>query len=186
MKPLLFAAASNRYFEDYANVLMNSAAAHGMKCCIHNGGDLEDVAASNLRFLMLPDLLKEHSSILVLDIDSIIMEPFDVDPFYDLGIFLRPDRGTKNDKTLLAALYITDRAMDFALDLKEMCRGAKVWADEQGFVWELYEKYSYSYRIWTIDDKFLSWKCRPAKIWTGKGSVKYKNLDYRKEHNKYA
>ena len=186
MKPLLFAAASNRYFEDYGNVLMNSATVHNMPCCIHNGGDLGDVEASNLRFLMLPDLLKEHKSVLVLDIDSIIMESFEIDPDYDLGIFLRPDRGQLRDKTLLAAFYITDAAMDFALNLRELCRGAKVWADEQKFVWELYEKYKNDYRIWTIDDTFLNWKCRPAKIWSGKGSVKYKSPDYRKEHNRYA
>lgn len=124
---------------------------------------------------MLPDLLREHGAALMLDIDSVIQRPLEVEDEYDLGLFLRPEQPKEKFKTLCSILYCTDRAMDFS---EEIARGGDTswqglgWCDDQGVVWRAYDKIGRHHNVKQFDERFISWRDESAAIFTGKGPVK--------------
>jgi hypothetical protein len=190
MKPLIFAACDQGYYDLYGKILKASSAAHGMECLVHCSGltaDSEESKADHnvLRYKMLPDILSVRPSVLVLDVDSIINEAIEIPDRYDLGLFLRPAPDIRK-KVLGSVFYITDRAKDFADELKGKLAHQTHWYEDQMILWRLYQKNFDRYKVMQFGLDFINWHCRPAPIWTGKGDVKLKNQIYRKLAAKYA
>ena len=183
MKPLIFAACDVGYYNLYGKALQNSAVANGMECLIHCTGKMVDSERSKvehnvLRYLMLPDLLKKCPAILVLDTDSIINEPIEINDKYDVGLFLRLGYTDIRKKTMGSAFYITDRATDFADDLKRRMSNIHSWFDDQAAIYKSYQKYFNRYKFKIFGPSFINWHCLPAPIWTGKGKVKSNSIAY--------
>ncbi len=189
LKPLLFSACDQGYFEKYGRALKKSAEAHGMECIVHSSGEYSEgeqgrADHSVLRYLLLPDLLDRHPSVLVLDTDSIINDKIEMPDDIDLGLFLR-DTADIRKKVLGLAVYITDRAKPFACELRDCLSGRVAWYDDQIALWKLYQKYHDQYAVMLLGADFINWDCLPAPIWSGKGETKFRN-PYLKRMKRYA
>jgi hypothetical protein len=186
MKPLIFAACDDIYFRKYAGPLMNSAKRHGMECEIINGGTMEPTDAMVLRYRMLPDVLRVRGSVLVLDVDSVINDTIHISERYDLGLFLRNDFNDTRKKVMGSAVYVHQRAMQFAVELRERLAGPVEWFDDQAAIYKLYRKHLGKYHCKLFGTEFINWHCEPALIWTGKGKVKETNERFAQEMERYA
>ncbi len=189
IKPLIFAACDQGFYEKYGRALERSAAAHGMECIVHcaagfSEGEEGKARYSVERWLRLPDLLDRHPSVLVLDADSLINETVEMPADIDLGLYLR-DTPDIRKKVLGAALYITNRARPFARELRDSLSGKVAWYDDQIALWKLYQKYRDQYSVMRLGPDLINWACMPAPIWSGKGATKFRN-PYLKRLKRYA
>lgn len=175
MRPLIFAAADEIFYNQFAKPLMRSAESCGMRVAVCNGGKLktrED--ASCMRFRLLPDLLREHPAVFVIDVDSIINQPFEFPDWVDIGFFPRFDRLEPHMKTLMAGFYITDQAIGFAEEMKEaVSQKPTFWAEEQEIFHRLFEKHRDRYRWQFFGEELLSWR-DGAPIYSPKGDRKFR------------
>lgn len=181
MKPLIFSVGDTEYYNLYAKALGGSAKKHGMETHIVNVGNIGRDACWE-RFRILPTILTRP--VLMVDIDSIIRAPIEMGR-EDIALFLRPWRADPHMKTLLATMYITPAAMDFA---KELAAGIESdrWGTDQRVAWELYEKYQTKYRIRRLTNLFLDWHWpTSALIYSPKGPRK-KKQPYLKMLEEYA
>lgn len=180
MKPYIYSVCDTGYRDTYADAFLSSARAHGHRAEVFCTGKPAPKLADKVhlcawRFQMLPALLCRHSAVLMLDIDSVIQRPLDIEDEYDLGIFLRPDKAKEKFKTLCSILYCTYRAIDFA---EEVAKGGSTswrglgWCDDQAVVWRAYDKLGHRYNVKRFDEDFISWRDESARIFTGKGVVK--------------
>lgn len=186
MKPLIFAACDTKYYNLYAAALRNSAAEHGMDCKVVCGGNIEPGPSTCLRYLLLPDELGRHESILVVDVDSIIKQPIDIPEHFDLGFFLRPDFQDNRKKVMGSVFYINARAIDFAWDLRKKLKTDNRWFDDQYWLWKLYQRNIGKYKVKFFGTDFINWHCDPAAIWTGKGDVKTGNEKFLSQLKRYS
>lgn len=155
-----------------------------MECEIVCGGIISKEFASVMRYLLLPEVLLVHSSVLVVDVDSIINEPIDIPSKYDLGLFLRGNQDIRK-KVMGSCFYITDRAMEFAEQLKMRLDGETQWFDDQIAIYKLYQKHLGRYKVKLFGANFINWHCEPAPIWTGKGDIKSENEVFLHKLKKY-
>lgn len=187
MKPLLMTSCDDKYHELYAKPFRNSAEAHGMRVKIISGGACDRVEASVLRFKLLPDVLKEHPSVLVLDIDSIINEPIDFHDRWDIGIFLRNEYKDEVHKRVLAsAFYINARAIDFAWEVRKRVKGKVAWYADQVALYKTYQATLGKYKVKLLGTDFINWHCVPASIWTGKGVAKVRDEKFIAQLKRYS
>jgi hypothetical protein len=186
VRPLIFAACDDIYFQKFAGPLMNSAKRHGMECEIINGGTMEPTDAMVLRYRMLPDVLRCRESVLVLDVDSVINDTIHIGERYDLGLFLRNDFKDPRKKVMGSAVYVHRRAMQFAVELRERLAGPCEWFDDQWAIDKLYRKHLGKFHVKLFGTEFINWHCEPALIWTGKGKVKETNERFAQEMERYA
>lgn len=178
MKPYIFAACDSRYGALYAAAFVNSARACGHDADVF----VDDVASgierrtyySTLRFRMLPDLMKTHPAVLLLDVDSIIREPIEIDPEYDLGIFPRFDEAEECKRILGGIVYVTDRAKDFAQALADgLSANGLEWGADQRVLWQTYDAMADRYRVKKFNTRDMDWDMPTnARIFTAKGLQK--------------
>lgn len=183
IKPFVYAVCDTNYQRHYAKSFCNSARAFGHEAEVFCDGKEAIETSDGLRycvwrFQMLPELLKQHPHVLMVDIDSVFAGPFEVHPDYDLGIFLRPYNPPRT-KTLCSVFYCTDKAIEFAEAVARECEGADTWMDDQAAVWRVYEAMGERFRIKRLDENHVSWRGPTAPVWTGKGCAKVTNNEFR-------
>ena len=185
MKPFIFAACDDAYYHYFAKALINSARVHGHECEVANGGVISRGSAAALRYIKLPGMLQKHPSILILDVDSIINGPIEIGDRFDLGVFLRNEYTDRRKKIMGSAVYVTDRAMQFATELKDYLSNDPQWFADQFWLYKLYERHKEKYTIKHFDTNFINWHFHPAPIWTGKGEAK-DTENFKREMQRYA
>lgn len=178
---IVFSVCDESYYERFGKALAASAKANGLRSLIIKTGwvadtDARRAQASVTRYLMLPDLLKEHPEILMLDTDSIIRKPISFLDSWEVAFLVRPDLGIDaNKKVNGSCVFITRRALDIAVDLQARLNGVRRWYDDQVQLHRIFrrDRETGKKRIKVIDPSLVSWRLAPeAAIWTGKGKVK--------------
>ncbi len=159
----------------FGPVLMASAKASGFKCLIISSEKFAtDQKSRNehsvFRYRMLPDVLRVHKSVMVLDTDSIVRKPFKIEPWVDIGLIYRPGKHSKN-KICGSAVYFSSRALPAAEWLRKRLSGTTEWYDDQLALLELFAGRKYRFQI--FDETWVNWHMDDhAPIWTGKGPLK--------------
>jgi hypothetical protein len=179
MRPLIFTVCDQIYRDKYAKAFEASARANGHDVEVFCDGGMalmarEGTRYAALRFRKLPELLRKHESVLVLDIDSLIMKPIEIAPEYDMGLFFRPWKTKDNLRILAAMSYFTPRAMEFAEMVAEKLDvvGLK-WTGDQLMLWRTYEAIGHKFNILSIDREMLDWEdMNRACVYTAKGPRK--------------
>jgi hypothetical protein len=172
---LIFSACDEGFGELFGPVLKASAEANGHECLIVSSGKRatdQDSRAwhSTFRYRVLPDLLRVHPSILMLDTDSIVRKPVKIEPWVETAMIVRLGKDD-NQKINGSAVYLTQKALPAAEWLKGRLSGEPKWFDDQLALLALFMKREY--RTQVFDERWISWHCDPsAPIWTGKGRVK--------------
>ena len=177
MRPYIYSVCDTGYRDRYAVSFLNSARSNGHEaevfCTETPAESLADkVRLCAWRFELLPQLLREHGSVLMLDIDSVVQRPLEIEDEYDLGIFLRPEQAKDRFRTLCSIFYCTERAMAFAEEIVAGGTHSVLWCDDQGVVWRAYEKLGHRYKVKCFDEGFISWRDASAPVFTGKGLAK--------------
>lgn len=177
---LIYTVADRYYWDRFGAAFLNSARAHGHRAkvfCDHDTieRDADKVHFVLWRYMILPDLLRRHKEVLLVDIDSVFLRPIKFDPNVDLGIFLRPECREIESATAGGIFYCTDRAMGFAEAMADACRTGSKWGDDQRFLAETYAAHGERYAVEYLDNNFVSWAwpASPrAAIFTAKGAIK--------------
>lgn len=137
---------------------------------------------SCLRFLMLPELLKSAKKILCLDIDSIIMKPFNF-PKKPIGYFPRGAKPWKkiseHQMVAAGAVYFTEKQIEYADELKNIINKAPLkWYADQIALHSVIDNIPKEL-LASFDKRFMDWQFRnDTIIWTGKGYRKHSNKTY--------
>lgn len=142
---------------------------------------------ASLRFLFLPEILQSLESVLVLDIDSLVLRTIDVPDKFDFGLFLREDNKVGSNtweiqgmKVAAGLLYVKNSpdGIDFAKSIEDYLRHKIVisWFCDQHAIYETFKNYRTSHKldnVWFVDNKILDWEfSSDSFIWTAKGSRK--------------
>jgi hypothetical protein len=178
VKPHIFAAGDLNYCERFGPALKASAHKHGMECEIVCSGErVENERGKRLanafRYILLPEVLKEHPSVLMLDLDCIVKRPVEIPDEVNIGFVLRRDTNEDYKKANGGCLYITSQMMDVAIELSEEMRANPVWFYDQVLLWKIYQRLKDEPGTAAFGHKFFSWKFdERAAIWTGKGKIK--------------
>lgn len=174
--PLIYAACDQAYYDTHGEAFCRSARENGyrVKVDVVEGGDA--VSYSCERFIRLPDVLKRHPHVLVVDIDSLFNSSLVIADEYDLGLFFRPWLvGYDSGKQLLAGTaYFTWRALPFAKKVQgRIVEGKKYWGCDQAALWETFLEDRDNYRVLQINDRMMNYDFKfDAPIWTAKGNRK--------------
>lgn len=137
---------------------------------------------SCLRFLILPELLKSAKKMLCLDIDSIIMKPFNF-PKKPIGYFPRGAKPWKKvptyQKVAAGAVYFTEKQIEYANELKNAIKDVPLkWYADQIALNSVIENIPKKL-LATFDKKFMDWYFKnDTIIWTGKGYRKHDDKIY--------
>jgi hypothetical protein len=178
-RPFIFTVCDQLYRKRYADGFIKSARANGHEVEVFCDGGLplmprDAIRYTTMRFRMLPELLRKYESVLIIDIDSLIMKPIEIAPEYDLGLCFR-DWKTKDNLRILAAMsYFTQRSMEFAEMLAEKMDvpGLK-WTGDQLMLWQTYKAIGHKFNIFAIDRDILDWEDMDrACVFTAKGPRK--------------
>lgn len=175
IKPFIFAACDQRYYDLYGAAFLNSARAAGHEVEVFCDGGISGLNRrahySVQRFRMLPGLLTTHPAVLMLDVDSIVREPVEIGEEYDLGLFPRLDEADERKRMIAGIFYCTDRATDFAWALTEAI--GHEWGDDQRAIWQTYEAMKDKFKIKKFTNRVMDWDTpTKAKIFTAKGLQK--------------
>ncbi len=183
IKPYIYGVADPRYMRLYGHAFLNSARAHGHQADVFVAGWPISTGSQKMRycawrFQMMPELLTKFPAVLMLDVDSIILRPFEVDDEYDLGLFVRyHDQHKANVRTIGGIFYCTPRAIEFAQAMADdVTKAASHWGDDQAALWRTYAAHGSKYRVKLFDKTDMDWEPKSkARIFTGKGDVKRSN-----------
>jgi hypothetical protein len=158
--------------------------------------DIRDYRAlyASMRFLNMPKLI-DDMPLLISDVDSIILDKIEIEPEYDLGLFLRENNSMGgNDyeqqgmKIAAGAVYVTPRARQFIQVVHDtLISNPFQWFNDQHALYKAYQLVKDKYKIKHFDDNFMNWDFnKKAPIWTGKGNRKYDDQTYLDMKKKYA
>ena len=154
--------------------------------------DLEAVVYyQSLRFFLLPALLREYNRpIVVLDIDSLIMQPIPHRSDADVGLYLRLDNEKGNTdyerlgmKVLGAMVYADPKGVAFFDAVQEyLSNNTRRYYVDQRALYEIFLENKQA-RIFDIANTgWLDWSFKPGStVWTAKGKRKRRNLTYVRE-----
>jgi hypothetical protein len=186
--PLIYAACDPVYFNVHGEAFRRSAEAHGNECKIEVLPKMDRVAYSYARFLRLPQLLKDHPAILVVDIDSVFNSHVEIPDEYDLGFFFRPWLSHPCLKVICGVTYWTDKALSFAEGFRDRLLGIhKVWGCDQDALWQQIEAEGDHYAVKRFGKDFVNYDFdQPAAIWTAKGPYRKYNPVYLERRAAYA
>lgn len=189
LKPFLFAYCDLNYYEKYGIALEKSAKAHGHKYQVICSGERlthgaigpEMIRHSHLRYHLLPEMLFKHGPVLMLDADSVIRKPIEIDDGYDLGLIVQNSDDYQR-KINGGAVYMTPKLIPLATKLATRINFQHWFDDQISLYRECYQK---EYKTLVFNDSLISWKGNPdAPIWTGKGKAKFRD-DFLKEVGKW-
>lgn len=149
---------------------------------IPDNPDMRRTYYACLRFFVLPIIVQHAKKVLVLDIDCMVMRPFDF-PEKSVGYFPRePLPGTTGweqagTRAAAGAVYVSsyDVAKDIAYELQGMTLR---WFVDQVALSNVFEKMDQN-TVHKFDSQFMDWEfVEGTTIWTGKGPRKYENPKY--------
>jgi hypothetical protein len=135
-----------------------------------------------LRFFMLPIIVEHAKQVMVLDIDCMIMKPFDF-PEKEVGYFPRePLPGTTGweqcgTRVAAGAVYVASK--EVAKSISEELQGMALrWFADQVALANVFDTLD-AEQVEKFDENFMDWEFREGTtIWTGKGPRKYENKTY--------
>ena len=144
-----------------------------------------------LRFLYLQEIVLRATKVMALDIDCLLMRPFDF-PTTAVGYFPRESlegtRGWEQKGTRVAAgiFYIEERAHAVASQISNrIAMGPFNWFLDQIALSEVVD-FIPKDQVTEYDDNFMDWNFRQGTaIWTGKGDRKHNNITYVKAKNEF-
>jgi len=144
------------------------------------------------RFLVLPTILNSSGSVLVLDIDCMVMKHFEF-PTTPCGYFPRePLAGTtgweaEGTRVAAGAVYMDTRAINVANWVAEyISRNDLRWFADQVALSVVFSGVSDD-RITKFDGSFMDWEfVEGTMIWTGKGARKHDNPTYVAKKKEYT
>jgi hypothetical protein len=179
VKPHIFAAGDLTYCEKYGAALKASAQEYGLECEIRcNGvvanGEKDRRYANAFRYQLLPEVLKEHPSVLMLDLDCVVRGPVEVDPGWSIGFVVRNDMDDWFKKVNGGCLYITRDRMDVADSLCKTMTDYPIWYMDQIALYKIYSRIKDEPGVKVFGHEFFSWRFDSrAAVWTGKGNIKH-------------
>lgn len=180
IKPHIFAACDKAYYKLFAKQFIESAEAQGHTVQVLQNGEWSAGRRAHhaaMRFRVLPLLLLNHPAVLVLDVDSIIREPIEIEPEYDLGVFPRLDKEDEAKRIMGGIVYCTDRALEFALQVAHRIDVSEdlQWGDDQLALWRTYQDLKDRFRIKKFTTRTFDWENpKRPRIYTAKGMRKIK------------
>lgn len=191
-RPFLYAVADNYYKTTYAAAFLASAHATGHQARVFCDGanvshDRDKMRYCTWRYRLLPEVLSEHPAAMLLDVDTVIRKPIEIEPEFDLGLFTRnSDKEEDNLRTLGGIFYCTARALEFASELATRMSAPNLrWGDDQGILWRTYQTLGAPYRVKLFTPAMIDWEPKTqACIFTGKGAVKDRS-DFRMAVSKW-
>lgn len=142
-----------------------------------------------LRFLVLPHLLQSADEILTLDIDCMVMKPFDF-PETISGYYPRHDEEDPRMKVAAGAVYFSKLGKGVAEVIADSIGQLEMkWFIDQIAVSYAFTKIGEAH-VTEFDSEFMDWEFKEGScIWTGKGPRKHDNPTYvakKKEFNDRA
>ena len=135
-----------------------------------------------LRFITLPQILRSAKKVLTLDIDCMVMCPFDF-PDKPAGYFPRQsiERGGSVDTHSVAAgaVYFTEKTLKYADQVDSCVRDTPLqWFADQVALNKVFQNIPKDL-VDSFDNNFMDWEFKDGTIiWTGKGARKYDNHIY--------
>lgn len=137
-----------------------------------------------LRFFVLPMIVNSAKKVLVLDIDCMVMRPFDF-PAKPVGYFPRtPLPGTtgweqQGTRAAAGAVYVS--SLEVAREISGELQGMVLrWFVDQVALSNVFERIPEEH-VEKFDSQFMDWEFKDGTtIWTGKGPRKYENPKYLK------
>jgi hypothetical protein len=192
IRPYIFGVADKFYNNMYVPAFINSARAQGHDVEVFCDGThprtfQEKANYAVKRFQMLPELLTKHPAVLLVDVDSIVRRPIEIESEYDLGVFLRPDK-VESRRVLAGLFYCTSRAASFALALADAMKGAHPqWGADQHALWPVYRDLGSQYLVKQFDTSHIDWEpdSDPC-IYSAKGPMRRKAPAFVEEVAKWS
>jgi hypothetical protein len=137
-----------------------------------------------LRFFVLPAILPHAKKVLTLDIDCLIMKPFEF-PEQMIGYFPRePLPGTigweaQGTRVAAGAVYTSMGAFDHVVEVVRQIKQSPMrWFVDQIALSTVFTKLPKE-KVFHYDSSFMDWEfVQGSVIWTGKGPRKYENQTY--------
>lgn len=137
-----------------------------------------------LRFFVLPMILTHAKKVLTLDIDCLIMRPFEF-PDKMIGYFPRePLPGTigweaQGTRVAAGAVYANEHALDHIIEVvRQIHQSPRRWFVDQIALSAVFTKIDKE-KVHYFDSNFMDWEfVQGSVIWTGKGPRKYENQTY--------
>ncbi len=178
IRPFIFAACDEVYYEKYGIALASSARANGHECEIIRSGRNADLSNfddvrwhAHWRYKLLPDILDVHPAVLMLDADSVVRKPIEISEKVELGLVVL-DLQDIHRNVNGGCVYITSALKPLAIKISGKLHPGSHWFEDQMTLFRLCVKRG-NYRLKKFGDDFFSWRCNPgASIWTGKGKNK--------------
>lgn len=142
-----------------------------------------------LRFYVLPLIVSHAQKVLVLDIDCMVMRPFDF-PTKPVGYFPRkPLPGTtgweqQGTRAAAGAVYVS--SLEVAKEISSELQGMTLrWFVDQVALSNVFERIPEEH-VHKYDSEFMDWEfVEGTTIWTGKGPRKYENPKYLEAKRKF-
>jgi len=136
-----------------------------------------------IRFLILPQILRTAKKVMTLDIDCMVMQPFDY-PEKPVGYFPREPIGVnewENEGTKVAAgaVYLTEGALQVADAIHNAIKDVPLqWFADQIVLNKVFQQVPED-AVVKFDGQFMDWEFKEGTtIWTGKGARKHDNPTY--------
>lgn len=144
------------------------------------------------RFLVLPTILNSSGSVMVLDIDCMVMDSFEF-PETACGYFPRePLAGTtgweaEGTRVAAGAVYMDHRAINVANEVAKYITASDLkWFADQVALSVVFANVGVEH-ITKFDSSFMDWEfVAGTMIWTGKGARKHDNPIYVAKKNEYT
>ena len=135
------------------------------------------------RFLVLPHIVRSAQRVLTLDIDCMIMQPFNF-PDTPAGYFPRESMGQgeqerEGTKVAAGAVYLTSEILGTVDAIRNAIQNIPMkWYADQIVLHRVFQQVP-EFLITKFDQSFMDWDFRQGStIWTGKGPRKYEDPTY--------
>lgn len=146
---------------------------------------------ASIRFLVAPFLLSHADSLMILDIDCMVMKNFDFPP-YPVGYFPRePLPGTvgweqEGTKCAAGMVFLDKSALNIANAISETLGGLELkWFNDQIALNHVMSQVPKDF-VKKFDGNMMDWEFKEGTaIWTGKGPRKYDNPTYVEKQREY-
>lgn len=143
------------------------------------------------RFLVLPQIVRTAKKVLTLDIDCMVMQPFEF-PNTPVGYFPREPIGsgdweTEGTKVAAGAVYVTENALQVCDAIHEQIQKVPLrWFADQ-IVLNAVMSQVPEEAVTKFDGQFMDWEFKEGTtIWTGKGARKHDNPTYVAKKNEMS
>ena len=137
------------------------------------------------RFLLLPEMIRSAKKVVVLDIDSLVVNRFEF-PTKSVGFFPRFEEKMMSKKVAAGVTYFTEKSLPLA---KVVSKNIKRQISQKGYYWGMDQRAMYHAfkevdlsESHIFDNTFMDWEFSDDTfVWTGKGPRKWNNEKYLKK-----